>query len=195
MPTIMPVVEGHGEVPSMRPLIFQVLAHLGSETPISVETPIRIPKSKLIRNQELERAVRLASLRCGEDGLILVLVDADDDCAARLGKELEERGREVTAARVRVVLPVREYEAWLLASARSLAGLRGFPDDLEPPDDPEAIGDAKGWLTEQLPSGEVYKETVDQPRLTSSLSVDDALRARSFLKFYSEIANFVGAES
>lgn len=50
------------------------------------------------------------------------------------------------------------------ASAASLAGKRGLPDDLQPPEqDPEQLRDAKGWLARQMPRR--YHETVDQPAL------------------------------
>lgn len=191
MPTIVPIVEGHGEVPSVRPLIYRILAHAESPVPIEVARPIRKPRSKLVREGELERAVQLASRQCGPDGLVLVMIDADDDCAARLGPELEQRSRRVTPFRVSVVLPVCEYEAWLLASARSIAGQRGLPTDLEPPDDPEGLRDAKGWITSRLPNGDIYKETLDQVALTSSLDVDAALEARSFRKLYGELTEYL----
>lgn len=191
MATIVPIVEGHGEVPSLRTLVYLVLAHADIGAPVSVERPIRKPRSQLLREEELERAVQLAANICGKDGLVLVMVDADDDCAAELGPELQRRAQNASLARVAVVLPVCEYEAWLLASARSLAGSRELPPDLEPPDDPEGLRDAKGWITRQMPDNEIYRETVDQPGFTAELNVDAALTTRSFRKFYQEITDFV----
>lgn len=191
MATIVPIVEGHGEVPSLRPLIYVILAHAESEVPVEVGRPIRKPKSQLLRTGELERAVQFAAHQCGPEGLILVMVDADEDCAAQVGARLDRRARQVTQARVGVVLPVCEYEAWLVASARSLAGERGLPPNLEPPDDPESLGDAKGWISSHLPEDEFYRETIDQPRLTSHLNVEAALETRSFRKLYKEVADYI----
>ena len=191
MATIVPIVEGHGEVPSLRSLIYLVQAHADLEVPVEVRTPIRQPRGKLLREEELERAVQLATNIGGQNCLILVMIDADNDCAAELGPELQARAEAVTPAHVAAVLPVREYEAWLLASASTLAGERGLPTDLEPPDDPEEVGSAKGWLNAQLPDEDVYRETVDQPRLTARIDVDEALSARSFRKFYHEVSGFI----
>lgn len=190
MPKIVPIVEGHGEVPSLRPLIHLVQAHAESDVPIEVERPIRKPKSQLLREGELERAVQLAMYKCGQDGFILVVIDADEDCAANMGAELEQRARQISQVRLGVALPVREYEAWLMASATSIAGERGLPADLEPPEEPEEIGDAKGWITAHLSGNNVYRETIDQPRLTAALDVDAALQTRSFRKLYKELTNY-----
>jgi hypothetical protein len=47
------------------------------------------------------------------------------------------------------VLANKEFEAWFLAGASSLAGHHGFPADLAPPPEPESIRGAKEWLTKQ----------------------------------------------
>lgn len=192
MAALTPIVEGHGEVPSFPLLVYRIVAHAGTEVPVDVRRPIRIPKSTLVRDeQELTRAVQLAGRQCGPDGLVIVMIDADDDCAAELGPELEEQVREVTTARVRVVLPVCEYEAWLLASASSLAGHAGLPADLEPPENPEQIRDAKGWIDARLHGREIYRETATQPSLTAELNVEEALETRSFRKLYKELTNWL----
>ena len=88
---------------------------------------------------EVERAVQFAAMQA-EGGGILVILDSDDDCPARLAPDLLARTR---AARPdlpsAVVLANREFESWFLAAAQSLRGRRGFREDLEPPADPEAM--------------------------------------------------------
>ena len=70
----------------------------------------------------------------GPSGGILVLLDADDDCPAELAPTLLNRARSARPdCRVSVVLANREFEAWFLASAQSLAGRFGFPADIEAP--------------------------------------------------------------
>jgi hypothetical protein len=80
----------------------------------------------------------------GPSGGILVLLDADDDCPAELAPALLNRARSARPdRRVSVVLAKREFEAWFLASAQSLAGRFSSPADMEAPDDPEGVRGAK----------------------------------------------------
>jgi Domain of unknown function (DUF4276) len=89
---------------------------------------------------------------------------------------------------VSVVLAKREFEAWFLASAQSLAGNFGFLADMEAPADPEGVRGAKGWLSRHRPRGHPYKETVDQAVLTSAFDIGRARKhSPSFDKFCREI--------
>jgi hypothetical protein len=125
----------------------------------------------------------------GDDGGVLVLIDADDDLGCVPGPSLLEICRAARPdRRSRVVIAVREFEAWFLASAASLRGHRGLAQDLAPPADPEAIRDAKGWLTKHNVSGRSYKETLDQPALTATFDIDAALETKSFRKLYRDVA-------
>lgn len=81
----------------------------------------------------------------------------------------------------------REYEAWFLAGAESIAGKRTLPRDLQSPADPETIRDAKGWLGNRMARG--YSETVDQPALSALVDLDMAQsRSRSFDKLVRSVA-------
>ena len=105
-----------------------------------------------------------------------MLLDADDDCPARLGPHLHQRAVNARPdVPVPVVLANREYEAWFLAAASSLAGLRHFPSMMVGPQDPEAIRGAKEWLTRQRP-GLPYKETADQVALSALIDLAEARR-------------------
>jgi hypothetical protein len=148
----------------------------------------------LVAEGELERAVEQAARRCGLDGGIVILVDADDDAACMLGPDLLVRARRCRPdCRIAVVLPVREFEAWLLASAESLGGCRGLATGLASPNDPEAIRDAKGWLSNQMTAGRIYAPSRDQAALAQALDFALAARSRSFRKFVKELDNFAAA--
>ena len=46
-------------------------------------TPIRVRRDQFLnRDKEFSRHLSLAAGKCGEDGWILILLDADDDCPA-----------------------------------------------------------------------------------------------------------------
>ena len=94
--------------------------------------------------------------------------------------------------RIRVVLAQREYEAWFLAAADSIAGHRELAGDTTAPADPESVRDAKGWLTSRMPPGRAYRETRDQPALTMMFDLDQAKRgAQSFDKLWRTVVDLM----
>ena len=184
MQIIAPIVEGHGDSPAIRLLIDRVLAEFRPGVTASVTKPLRMQKGKLLKDGELERAVRLAAGRLSGGGGVLILIDSDDDCPRERGPELLERARNAMPTHlVEVVLAEREFEAWGLAAARSLRGWRGLPNDLEPPPNPQGIRGAKEWLTSQMPGSAVYSPTADQPSLAARINLAEARSASSFDKF------------
>lgn len=141
---------------------------------------------------ELERAVELAARRAGECGCILILLDANSDCPKELAPKVLQRAAEARRDRaIRVVLAKMEYEAWFLAAADSIAGERGIDASVVPPDEPETIRDAKGWLSARMPSGRSYRETLDQAALTAIFDLDSARTAPSFDKMWRDVSSLL----
>ena len=184
MARIVPIVEGHGDRAAIRTLIHRVAAQFCPESPVEVMRPVRVSKTELLRADDLENRADYATRALeGQAGGMLVLIDADDDRACEMGPALLAR---VRAARpdlpTEVVLAEREFEAWGLAAAESLRGWRGLPNDLEPPDDPQAVRGAKEWLTSRMPG--VYSPTADQASLAERIDLVAAqAAASSFDKF------------
>jgi hypothetical protein len=158
-----------------------------------VKPPLRISRSKLVRGQELERAVEFAARKTAGQGGILILVDSDDDCPAQLAPQLLARARKTRSnLPISVVLAKREFEAWFLASAESLRGRRGLPSDLAPPPDPELIRGAKEWIARRIAGGSTYSEALDQPALTAVFDLDLAAgRSDSFDKCRRKIISLI----
>jgi hypothetical protein len=90
------------------------------------------------------------------------------------------------------VVANREYEAWFIAAANSLAGKSGLPDDLPAHEAPETLRDAKGWFTSRMGPGKRYVETRHQPAFTATFSIAEARSARSFRKLEREVKRLVG---
>jgi hypothetical protein len=89
---------------------------------------------------------------------------------------------------VSVVLANREFEAWFIAAAESLAGQHGFRADLDAPADAERIRGAKEWLREHRADRRPYKPTVDQAPLASAFDLTLARsRSPSFGKFCRDV--------
>lgn len=191
--TIASVVEGHGEVPGLPKVLYRI-AHQFSIWDLRVPNPFRIPRGSLIATGGIERAVDAQARRVDAAGGVLVLLDADDDCPADLGPSLLARAQSARSDKlVAVVLPKREFEAWFLAAGASIGGRCGLPEELVAPEDPEAIRDAKGWLTRRRTDGLPYKPTVDQAVLGSTFDIEQARKAApSFDKFCREVEKMLG---
>lgn len=185
---IAPVVEGFGEVNALPRVLFR-LAHDLSVTNLRVTTPFRSSRGKLIAPGGIERAVSAAALQVTGPGGILVLIDADDDCPAQLGPRLLARAQNARSDKqISVVLAMREFESWYLASATSLAGIHDFPANLTGPHEPETVRGAKEWLTRNRPDGRPYKETADQAALASIFDITMArTNSVSFDKFCRDV--------
>lgn len=112
--SIASVVEGEGEVRALPKLLHRIAAELEVSL-LTSKPPMRIPKTKLTAPQGIERAVNAKATEVsGDSGGVLVLLDADNDCPARLGPALLERAQSARPdKRVAVVLANRGPEASL----------------------------------------------------------------------------------
>jgi hypothetical protein len=185
---ILPIVEGHGEVTAVPILIRRIVAQYAPDVYAHVGQAIRVKRTALVQPGGVERTVELAARQTTQADGILILLDADDDCPQEVAEQLLARAKAARPDRaISVVAANREYEAWFLAAARSLRGKRGLAEDLEPPPDPEAIRDAKGWLASRTTQGFSYKPTIDQPALTNLFDLEQAYAARSFRKIVKDV--------
>ncbi len=181
-PVIVCIVEGDGEVRAI-PVLLRRLAAANEIYNLEIPPPIRVHRDKfLMRQEEFERKLRLAAAKA-RGGTVMVILDADDDCPVQLARNIETRARSIIQnASLAVVIPNREYEAWLIAAADSLAGNRGLSKQINSPTRPDEIRDAKGWLSERIVGGR-YHEVSDQPAMTALFDIETAQnRSRSFRK-------------
>jgi hypothetical protein len=184
------IVEGHGEKLAAPLLLRRIANSVDPAIELKTET-IKIPRSRILKAGELERTIELLARRIGRDSGVLLLLDSDDDCPRDLAPKLLRRAQAAHGdLAFGVVLPKREYEAWFLAAARSLRGCRGLSEDLEPPDDPEAVRGAKEWLAERMDSAS-YSEVRDQAALTAQFDLTEAKRSSSFDKCFREVTRLI----
>jgi hypothetical protein len=189
------IVEGHGEYECIRHLLTRIWHELLGGEYIDVLQPIRQKRQQLVKENGLERAIELAALKLAgapPDSTplaILVLVDADQDLACRLGPKLLA---SVKTARSDIdaicVVANVEYETWFVAAAESLQDHLYLPADAPIPDAPEQQRLGKGWIERHF-KGTKYSETQDQPAMTAKM--DLALcrqRSPSFDKLCRELA-------
>lgn len=188
--TIATVVEGQGEVAAVPVLLRRILAEIAPDTYVGLPRPYRVGRDSLIKSGGIEAAVKAVA---EQGNAVLVLLDADDDLPCTLGPELLRRAvRSRDDRPSSVVVATREFEAWFLAAAESLRGVRGLATDLAAPAAPERLRDAKGWLTERRTDGRAYKPTADQAALAQVFDLRAARAgAPSFGKLWRDVERLV----
>lgn len=182
------IVEGQGDVEAVPIVVRRIASEIVPDVETRVATAIRLPKSKLVKPGELEKAVEFAIRKTSGHGGVLIVLDADDDCPAQTGPKLLGRAVGVRAhVSVSAIIAKREFESWFIAAAESIAGHVGLKVVLEVPPEPEEIRGAKEWLTERMEGSRSYSPTLDQPALARTFDMQLALRAGSFEKFHREV--------
>ncbi len=197
---VVPIVEGNGEVECVRILIERIWAMVGGEY-VSVCRPILQSRGLLVKKEGLTRAIDLAREKLGDlpessdPEMVLILLDADEDCAYEWGRKLLGWGREAHSdLDLACVLAVSEYETWFAASAESLKKSLDLPPDFVASDDSEKSRHGKRWV-ERYRRGASYQETIDQPKMTSVMDLDLCRRrSRSFNKLCREFEQRLGKE-
>ena len=193
---VAPIVEGDGEVPAVPILLRRIATELISDAFIHVLRPIRQPRDRLLANKDncLRNSVGLAVHKLQQfqipdaRELVLLLVDADKDCAAKCGPQTQEL---LFAIREDLdstcVLAVVEYETWFVAAAESLQKYLDVADTQQVPEDPERMRCRKKWVEDRF-RGTKYVEPVDQPKLTAAMDLRICRRrSPSFDKLCREI--------
>jgi hypothetical protein len=186
---IAPIVEGKGEVEAVPKLLHRIFASAKAVGGLDVNPPLRVKAGSFLQDNEyFNKYVELAARRVKTrlPGGVLILLDCEDACPAKLGPALLGRARQVHSDVSYVVaLAYREYETWFLAAAKSLRSIAGLPAELEPPSVPERIRGAKQWLARNLPTG--YDEVEHQLLFTENFSFTEAATIRSFVRFKRKI--------
>ncbi len=180
---IAPIVEGHTEVGCVAGLLGRVWTELlGYSEPLHVLQPSRGNRDALIDLLSSSLAVKVneafANLtkRVRRDpagrGLLLLLLDAENDCPKDMAPRLLEAARKARSdASIACVLAKKMLENWIVAGASTLAGVNGLPDPLPPRSQFE---DRSGvvWIVKQLQAQDrarTYKKTVDAKVFVQSL--------------------------
>lgn len=191
---LVPIIEGYAEMQSAPLLLRRLLAKRG-QYEIKIARPIRIGRYRIVRPNELERAIELARRRTEGCHAIMILLDADDDCPKELAPILLQRARKASAGiPVSIVLAKREFEAWFLGSLESLRNIRGLSPQATPPERPEEIRDAKGYLSHGMVSRRTYLEVDDQPAFAEKFDLAlSRQRCPSFDKFMREVDALLSA--
>jgi hypothetical protein len=189
---VAPIVEGHGEVEAFPPLLHRIVRAEGYQGLLLVNAPIRVKIGSFLNDPDYRRKrLVLAAAKAAEhNGIVVVLLDCEDNCPAELGPTLLREAREARHdVRTLIALTYREYETWFLAAARSLRGRRGLPADLEPPQNPEAIRGAKEWLGRRMETP--YDPIIHQAEFSRAMDFAEARTNASFDRLYAHISELL----
>ena len=184
MPTIVPIVEGPGDVAAFPPLLVKILHQIHCRPDVIVahgKGGVVNAQNKQMLEKYLEKFLRHAQNK-PDCGAIIVLVDADDDCPVTKFEQMTLRccqaGLQVP---VQVVYAHRMYESWLLASIETVRGRHGISEEASLEAAIETVASPKKWLSDRMPPGSTYKETTHQVSLSKEIDLDIAReKSRSF---------------
>lgn len=184
MLTIVPIVEGDGDAAALPELLERILKERHRRYDVLVaqgKTRVVKAKGRQKLEKQLDKFLKHAQNKpmCGA---ILILVDADDDCPVTFAKQLSQLCHQIgTRCPVQIVCARRSYESWFLASLDTIKGHHGISETATLLEDPEQVSNPKQWLSDQMPSGKAYKETIHQVSLSRIIDLDLAYQnSRSF---------------
>jgi len=173
MNSIATIVEGQSEVDSIRVLLERLLYERLQVSGIVIAEPFRVKRQRVVKENNLEKAIDTVLIDRKNVKGILVILDADKDCPSELGQDLFCRADNVTNVAVDVVLPNRNFESWFLAGKSSLSCDQRFPDHIESYDSPECITATKTHLSDNMKDGYSYESTIDQASFIRILDIEE----------------------
>ena len=184
MPTIVPVVEGAGDVAALPGLLTRILLERYDRTDVIVaqgKSKVVVANGRMKLESKLEQFLQHAHNK-PKCAAILVLLDADDDCPVTVATQLSQRCEQFRSiCPVQVVYADRSYESWFLVSLETIKGHGVIPDTVSIPSTVEDVNNPKQWLTDQMPPGRAYKETTHQASFSELIDVGLAYnKSRSF---------------
>ena len=188
---IQSIVEGDGEVTAFPILLDRLIGELGCYEAVGY-SPFLEKRTGIVNEAKFKRAVQVVSDRSGTSAII-ILFDADDDCARDLIPQMIRWAQEtVSALPCAVIMARREYEAWFLAAIESLRGQRRIRDNAQYDRNPEVVRGAKGVVSRFMPPNKPYSETSDQVALSAVFDLGQAYHGTSsFRKMVKEVCRLL----
>lgn len=195
MSRILPIVEGEGDLRAIPELVRRILHDMG-RFDVGIARPHRRGDLPKVRGR-FDDFFRIALL---ENCPILWVLDYDcETCTdqARDIEELQSRAKQINlVAQCEFVFMVQEFESLFLADHETTRQVfSDIPADVNFPDDPESVRDAKGWISSARPKGLRYKPTQHQAKLAGQVDLC-RLRKRSpsFRRFETAIHKLIRTE-
>jgi hypothetical protein len=198
MPKIVPIVEGLGEVGAVPNLLSKML-HFQNCYDIYPDKPLNAKGiGNLTEPEGVEKFVKAAATR-PDCGAILILVDADEECALTRSLDFARRIQVLGIPYPVVIVAAKQmYENWIIASIETIRGQMlesgdRIPIDIKQRDDIESCN-GKYVLKSWLPPGKSYNEPIDQLMFTRLIEIEHVIpRSRSFRRLCHALEEAVAA--
>lgn len=172
MKRLLPIVEGEGDERAV-PVLLRRILHAHDRFDVEILRPHRrgdLPKVKANFDRFFQAAVL-------EEAAVICILDFD--CEFCVDVVTEEACFGALAEHLRPGHPfaacfiVKEFESLFLSDeVATRSALPAIHAAAAFPQAPEAIRDAKGWLSAAQPSGSAYKPTAHQTKIVSQLNLD-----------------------
>ena len=197
MLTIVPIVEGDGDVTAFPELLGRILYERCNRHDVIVAQG----KGKVVKGNsrtrleaDIGRYIQHAQNK-PECDAIIVLLDSDVDCPVTSAQRLfQECAAVVPKCPVEIVYACRSYESWLLASLDTIKRQNIISDTASFSGNAEDVPSPKRWLSNQMPPGRAYKATTHQPALSKHIDIDLAHKnSRSFRRLCHALEQLLGA--
>jgi hypothetical protein len=165
---IQPIIEGSGELDSMRILLNRIALTFFQIDYVDVLKPITCNgKQTLLKRLDDDLLLAAQKLKQRGGGAVLVLLDCDEQCPAQEAPKLLARVQEnVSHLSSSVVMANRMFENWFIAGANSIQKLHAPVI----PTDPESVMGAKAWLSRHM-GGDNYKPGKHQAAFTTEFDL------------------------
>ena len=200
------IVEGQTEDASVERLIHRVWnGLLARHERLQILEILRRPRSGLVHPDgrllasQVDIAATKLAVRSKRDPaacpLILILLDAEGDCPAQLGRAILQTATEARADMpIACVFAKAMFENWIVAGASTLGGLLGLPNPIPARRDVEGLNGAS-WLDRQMRSNranEKYRKLEYGPDLVQAMNLAEArANSPSFDKLCRELAKLI----
>jgi hypothetical protein len=194
--SIVTIVEGPGEVEAL-PILLRRIFEEKQKYQFNIQKPINAHGlGNLTKRDGFENFLKVALKRPSCDA-ILVLIDADVECARDIAKDMANRALIHNPHTATAVVAAKyRYENWFLASLETLSSKRGLISELPTIIDPEGISNPKNWLTKHKDQGRIYKETLDQAPMSQLIDINLAQeRSRSFRRLVNAVGELLDSIS
>jgi hypothetical protein len=185
---IQPIVEGEGDLYAIPVLLRRICYDMECGLGAVIATPMKVPRSKMVKEECFKRYVRIANSQPGCK-LILLFMDADDDCAKEVSEKLRSWiDEESICVKCEIIVIPREYECWLIAALESLRGIRGISENAISHTCPERVRNPKIIITKFMAGSAAYHESADQAALTGRLDLNVVRqKCKSFSRLVAKI--------
>lgn len=171
MNRILPIVEGDGDLKAV-PVLLRNLLNQHGFYGVQILSPHKrgeLPKVAANFDNYFRMALK-------ENAAVLWILDFDCefcDCPYKEADKLYSRAHAIRSDwPFKIAFVVREFESLFLAERQAAINILNLPPATRFPEDPEALRDAKGWLSSALPKGVSYKPTTHQAKITAHLDLE-----------------------